>query len=466
MSESRIQREKFRRPAASVDWLNDFSETLHIPLAVTRLEDGRLLFGNRHLGLMLGIPVEEATGKDFRPFYTDPVAYEKLLLSLVQSGGVPEMEIGARRHDGTPLTVVVSLTRVTYAGDPGCILAAFSDLSALRLSEKMATLGTLTAGIAHELNNPAAATHRAAVQLGDAFARLQEGYLRITALAVTPAGREALRNIEEEARAQASRPADLDALARSDRETAVEDWLEEHGIPDQEDLAPSLAGQGLQAAALSDLAGVFKGDALSDVLHWAASAYQVYTLTYLIRQGSGRISEIVRALKGYSFPGQAQAQPVDIHQGLDSTLVILRSKIKGGVTVHRMYGENMPPVMAYGSELNQVWTNLLDNAIDAMHGNGEITIRTRNEAGWTVVDIEDNGPGIPPAAQSRIFDPFFTTKEPGQGIGLGLSTSHRIVTEKHKGEIRVESRPGLTRFTVRLPVVPPSAAGPAPGRSA
>ncbi|HMK38586.1 MAG TPA: ATP-binding protein, partial [Bacteroidota bacterium] len=130
--------------------------------------------------------------------------------------------------------------------------------------------------------------------------------------------------------------------------------------------------------------------------------------------------------------------------------------LRDGVTVHRIYGENLPPVSAFGSELNQVWTNLLDNAIDAMDGHGEITIRTRAETGWVIVEIEDTGPGIPPADQGRIFDPFYTTKDPGQGTGLGLSTSYGIVTRKHGGELRVESRPGLTRFTVRLPVRGPA----------
>jgi signal transduction histidine kinase len=152
---------------------------------------------------------------------------------------------------------------------------------------------------------------------------------------------------------------------------------------------------------------------------------------------------------------------VDLPEGLDNTLVILRGKLKAGITVHRDYGADVPPVPAYGSELNQVWTNLLDNAADAMDGRGEITIRTRRHDGWAVIEIEDNGPGIPEEIQPRVFDPFFTTKAPGKGTGLGLSTSHAIVTQKHRGEIRVSSRPGCTRFTVRLPIEQPAAAVPA-----
>ena len=164
------------------------------------------------------------------------------------------------------------------------------------------------------------------------------------------------------------------------------------------------------------------------------------------------------ALKSYSYLGQAPAQTVDLREGLDNTLVILRSKLKAGISVHREYGADVPKVLAYGSELNQVWTNLLDNAADAMGGKGEINIRTRRENGWAVVEIEDNGPGIPADIAPRIFDPFFTTKAPGKGTGLGLSTSFSIVTHKHRGEIRVASRPGSTRFTVKLPIEPPPAA--------
>ncbi len=178
----------------------------------------------------------------------------------------------------------------------------------------------------------------------------------------------------------------------------------------------------------------------------------MYSLLHEIREGSGRISQIVGALKNYSYLGQAPIQEVNIHDGIENTLVILRGKMKAGITIHRQYCNDVPIITAYGSELNQVWTNLLDNAIDAMHEEGEITIRTKNEKTFVLIEIEDNGPGIPAAIQSRIFDPFFTTKEPGKGTGLGLSTTWGIITEKHKGTIKVESKPGCTKFIVKLPV--------------
>jgi signal transduction histidine kinase len=328
----------------------------------------------------------------------------------------------------------------------------------LRQSEKLATLGTLAAGIAHELNNPAAATQRAAEQLRDVSARVEEASVRLRTLHLTVPAQEALRSLQQQARERAGAPGDLDALGRADREAAVESWLEERGARDAWRIAPALADHGLDPAALSRLAAVFEGEALVAALEWVAGWSAAYTLLHEIGQGSARISEIVGALKSYSYLGQAPAQTVDLREGLDSTLVILRNKLKAGISVHRDYGADVPKVPAHGSELNQVWTNLLDNAADAMDGRGEINIRTRREDGWAVVEIEDNGPGIPEEIAPRIFDPFFTTKPPGKGTGLGLSTSFSIVTQKHGGEIRVKSRPGLTRFTVKLPIEPRPAA--------
>jgi signal transduction histidine kinase len=328
----------------------------------------------------------------------------------------------------------------------------------LRQSEKLATLGTLAAGIAHELNNPAAAIQRAAEQLREVSARLEEAGLHLRTLQLTAAAQEVLRSLQQRARERAEAPSDLDALGRADREAAVEEWLDERGVPDSWLLAPSLAAQGLDPAALSRLPAVLPGETLPAVLRWVGAQFAAYTLLNEIGQGSARISEMVGALRSYSYLGQAPAQTVDLREGLDSTLVILRGKLKAGISVHREYGKDVPKVSAYGSELNQVWTNLLDNAADAMGGKGEINIRTRREDGWAVVEIEDNGPGIPEEIAPRIFDPFFTTKPPGKGTGLGLSTSFSIVTQRHKGEIRVASRPGSTRFTVKLPIEPPSAA--------
>jgi signal transduction histidine kinase len=223
-------------------------------------------------------------------------------------------------------------------------------------------------------------------------------------------------------------------------------------VPGAWELAPALAAQELEPAALDQLSAALPVAALGTALVWLAAAFPVHALLHEIGQCAGRMSEIVDALRGYTYLGQAPVQPVDLHHGIDNTLVILRNKLKQGITVRRDYCSDLPLVPAYGSELNQVWTNLLDNAADAMNGKGTITIRTRRRDGWAVVEVEDDGPGIPADAVSRVFEPFFTTKAPGAGTGLGLSTSYAIITKKHRGAVTVESEPGLTRFTVRLPL--------------
>jgi PAS domain S-box-containing protein len=323
---------------------------------------------------------------------------------------------------------------------------------ALRQSEKMATLGTLAAGVAHELNNPASAVQRGAEQLREAVRELERAHRGLSRAGLGEPHRERLRALEERAREQARTPYASDALARADAEEAVEEWLDSRGIDDASRLAPALATMRLDAPALDELARALGGEGLAAALDWVAAAFPAYSLLYEIRQGAARISEIVGALKSYSYLGQAPMQAVDIHEGLDNTLVILRSRLKEGVAIRREYGSDLPRIGAYGSELNQVWTNLIDNAIDAMNGAGSLVIRTRREDDQVIVEIEDDGPGISPAIQDQVFDPFFTTKEPGKGTGLGLATSYGIVTEKHHGNLSVVSQPGSTRFIVRLPI--------------
>ncbi len=188
------------------------------------------------------------------------------------------------------------------------------------------------------------------------------------------------------------------------------------------------------------------------VVDWLNDTYVIYNLLAEIYQGTERISEIIKALKSYTYMDQAPIQSVDVHEGLNNTLVILQSKLAPGVRVRREYAASLPRIEAYGSELNQVWTNIIDNAIDAMNGEGELTLRTRCDEGWVIVEIEDSGTGIPEPIQAKIFDPFFTTKPPGKGPGLGLNISHTIVVQKHKGSIEAYSQAGKTRFEVRLPL--------------
>jgi signal transduction histidine kinase len=322
----------------------------------------------------------------------------------------------------------------------------------LRQSEKLATLGKLSAGMAHELNNPAAAAQRGAAQLGAAVSDLQQTHLKLGELNLSAVQLQSLLTLDQLAQERARRPADVDSLTRSDLEAELESWLDEQGIERGWQVAPTLVNLGYDRGELTTLVGDFSPSQFTAVIDWLNCTYTIYSLLDEIGQGAGRISEIVKALKAYTYLDQAPIQTVDVHDGLDSTLVILRGKLKTGITVHREYAPDLPHIQAYGSELNQVWTNIIDNAIDAMNGEGEITLRTRRDGQWVLVEIEDNGPGIPEPIQPNLFDPFFTTKPPGQGTGLGLNISHNIVVQKHKGRIDVYSQPGKTRFEVRLPL--------------
>ena len=320
----------------------------------------------------------------------------------------------------------------------------------LRQSEKMAQLGTLTAGIAHEINNPAAAAQRGAQQLINEISRLQQYQMQIGNLVIPDSVKDTLVALDELARKRASQPVDLDSLTRSDREYELETWLAEHDIENSWELAPQLVNLGYPLADLQSLSSTMNNTQLAIVINWLGLSYTVYSLLEEIKQGSERISEIVKALKTYVYLDQAPIQAVDLHEGLDNTLIMLRSKLKGGVNVQRDYADSLPRIEVYGSELNQVWTNLIDNAIDAMDGKGEITLRTRYKDPWVIIEVEDNGPGIPEEIQGKIFSPFFTTKSVGKGTGLGLNISYNIVN-KHGGEIKVFSQPGKTRFEVWLP---------------
>ncbi len=213
---------------------------------------------------------------------------------------------------------------------------------------------------------------------------------------------------------------------------------------------PSLVSLGHDQGDLEALAEAFTAPQFAVVIDWLSFKYAIYSLVAEIGLGTGRIVELVKALKTYTYMDQAPVQSVDVREGLDNTLIILHNKLKRGVTVIREYAEDLPVIQAYAGELNQVWTNIIDNAIDAMDGDGTLIVRARHEGRWVVVEIEDNGPGIPEENQSKIFDPFFTTKAPGEGTGLGLNISRNLIVQKHQGQMTVKSKPGSTCFAVRL----------------
>jgi len=322
----------------------------------------------------------------------------------------------------------------------------------LIMQEKMASLGKLSAGMAHELNNPASAAQRSAAHLQGVLLRLQEVQARIGAMSFDEGQVGAFAALDQQARERAHAPVELNVLVRTERENALEEWLQDMGGSVSGEVVPAFVNVGFVLSALEELVQPFHAEQVPLVVEWFGLKITIYSLVEEIGLATGRIATLVKALKSYTYMDQAPVQSIDLRKELDNTLIILRSKLKKGVEVVRDYAEDLPPIEAYASELNQVWTNLIDNGIDAMEGSGTLVVRARREDPWLVVEIEDSGPGIPPEHLPKIFDPFFTTKPPGEGTGLGLNISRNLIVKKHHGEISVKSQPGSTCFTVHLPI--------------
>lgn len=315
--------------------------------------------------------------------------------------------------------------------------------------DRLVGLGKLSAGLAHELNNPASAAKRAAAQLRDTLKRIKDASLELGRKELTPTQKAEIEKLESSFTQRDEPPPD--ALTISDLEDEIDSLLRSHGQNDLWKLAAELAQRGIQSSAIESLFATLDAGTARAALVRISASLEIASLLKEIENSTSRISDLVRAIKEYTFMDQAPVQNVDIVKSLETTLTIMNHKLKHGVTVQRDYQPLPQLVNSFGSELNQVWTNLIDNAIDAMNGKGELRVRTYREDGCVVVEIGDNGPGISKEVMAHIFEPFFTTKAVGAGTGLGLDTVQRIV-KKHRGNVQVHSEPGDTRFQVYLPL--------------
>ena len=343
----------------------------------------------------------------------------------------------------------------------GLFIGGRRSQEAIGQRERLLALGSLTAGLTHELNNPAAAAVRATSSLRERVAGMRGKLKMIAAGKWDPASLQALVELQQRAAERVAKAPQLDPLETSDAEDTVSDWLEDHGCRDAWQLAPVFVQAVIDPGWLDQVHDTVGANMLEPALRWLNYTVETELLMNEIEDATTRITTLVGAAKQYSQLDRAPFQVVDVHDLLSSTLLMLSAKLHG-ITVVKQYDKTLPKIPAYAAELNQVWTNMIDNAAQAMGGEGTLTIRTARDEGCVLVEIGDTGPGIPPEVQQRIFEPFFTTKPVGEGTGLGLDIAWRIVVKKHHGDIRVESVPGNTRFQVLLPIQPePGSAEPA-----
>jgi signal transduction histidine kinase len=324
--------------------------------------------------------------------------------------------------------------------------------AAIGQRERLLALGSLSAGLTHELNNPAAAAVRATSSLRERVAGMRHKLGMVAAGPYDRGSLQTLIRLQEEVAERVPKAPVLEPLEASDREDAIGDWLEEHGVANGWELAATFVAAGLDVAWLDHVEETVDAETLEGAVRWLYYTIETELLMNEIEDSTNRISTLVGAAKQYSQLDRAPYQVVDVHELLDSTLLMLSGKIPPGISVVKDYDRSLPHIPAYAGELNQVWTNLIDNAVSAMKGSGVLTVRTGLDRDQVFVEFGDTGPGVPKEIRNRIFEPFFTTKPVGEGTGLGLDITWRIVVNKHHGDLSLESSPGDTRFRVRLPI--------------
>ncbi|GGK80765.1 sensor histidine kinase [Mangrovihabitans endophyticus] len=450
-------------------WIADHGCTLHAPAGSLVLREGEpaeqffvLLSGTIALTRRVGRDDVQTVRTEQRGVYMGATQ------AYLRDDGVPRTyQATMRALDDADFFVLTSEEFGTLMREwfpmaihllEGLALGMRSSQAAIGERQRLAALGALSAGLMHELNNPAAAASRATGSLRQRVAGMRHK-LGMLAVGKVPAAQlNALVALQEEVIERAAKAPALTAMQAADREDELGEWMADHGVTGSWDLAPVFAQGGLDIDCLTDIAQKVDTGLLDQAVHWLGYALETEQLMTDIEDATSRVSSLVAAAKQYSQMDRAAHQWIDVHAGLKSTLVMLHHKIGDGVQVVKEFDRSLPEIPAHPAELNQVWTNLIDNAVQAMQGAGTLTVRTYREDDHVVVSIGDTGPGIPDELKKRIFEPFFTTKPVGEGTGLGLDISYRIVVNGHGGDITVSSQPGHTTFAVRLPTQEPSSA--------
>jgi signal transduction histidine kinase len=447
-----------------LDWIADHGCTQHVPAGQLVIEEGApadrffvLLSGTIALTRRVGQDDVQTTRTEQRGVYMGATQ------AYIRDEGVERKYMASMRALDDSDFFVLSAADFGWMMREwfpmaihlleGLTLGMRNTQAAISERQRLVALGALSAGLMHELNNPAAAASRATGALRQRVAGMRHKLGMLAAGKVAPDRLDALVELQEDVIERAAKAPALTALQAADREDELGDWMEQHHVTGGWDLAPVFAQGGLDVGCLEEIrTKVVEPGLLDQAIHWIGYALETEQLMSDIEDATGRVSSLVASAKQYSQLDRAAHQWIDVHTGLDSTLVMLGHKIGDGVTVVKDYDRDLPQIPAHPAELNQVWTNIIDNAVQAMHGAGTLTLRTYRRDDHVVVSIGDTGPGVPEELRKRVFEPFFTTKAVGEGTGLGLDISYRIVVNGHGGDIVLESQPGDTRFLVSLPL--------------